>query len=100
MVCLSAFFLTLLAVTAAQGRSAAPAAIVSTSAPSSEISEGYTLKVWSGCAAVFSGGSTSPLFITDIRVDSLRERDRDLLEQGITVQSKTELLKLIEDFNS
>ena len=40
-----------------------------------------------------------PLEVTEIELDSLREHDRSLVEQGIEVDSQEALLELLEDLN-
>lgn len=41
-----------------------------------------------------------PAIITDISVENLRSVDRKMIEAGIEVSTKEEVLKLLEDFGS
>ena len=61
----------------------------------------YVLGEYSGCVAVFEPErSALPSRVTDIRVQLLPEADRLQLHDGIPVQTRRELLMLLEDFNS
>lgn len=61
----------------------------------------YVLGEYSGCVAVFEPEqSLLPSQVTDIRVGLLPEQDRDQLRDGIPVQTRRELLMLLEDFSS
>lgn len=62
--------------------------------------QGYVLKLYSGCIAVYGRGDDKPLFETDIRAESLRERDRVQLTSGIEADSYEEIVRLLEDYNS
>lgn len=51
--------------------------------------------------AVFDGGDLrNPLQITEIELDTLRSGDRALIEAGMTVSSREELVQLLEDLGS
>lgn len=69
-----------------------------TSAASSQ--EGYVLKEYDGCLALFRSGSSKPYRRLDFNVSMLTDFDRELLKNGIYVQTEAELNKLIEDFIS
>ena len=61
----------------------------------------YYLRECEGYIAVFSDlSSDTPLSVTDIETVTLTDADRDLLKNGIAAENKTELIKLLEDFNS
>ena len=61
----------------------------------------YFLKNREGYGAVDTGKRASELSdVTQIEVDGLRTADRALLEKGIPVVSRTELLTLLEDLGS
>jgi len=56
---------------------------------------------YEGNVAVFeSGDRDSPVAVTDIPLDSLRETDRALIEHGYPVGSREALLALLEDLGS
>ena len=57
----------------------------------------FFLKLENGEITVYKNGETIK---TGIAVPDLRQQDRLLLEQGISVSSYEDILKLIEDFNS
>ncbi|MBQ4312885.1 MAG: hypothetical protein IJC18_01625 [Clostridia bacterium] len=50
--------------------------------------------------AVYRAGSDAPLGILDVRFSDLPEEDRELLECGIMVENDSQLLAIIEDYNS
>lgn len=58
----------------------------------------YTLKEYDGKLAVFEADAAYPAEVFNILVSTLPESDRDLLKSGIPANSKTELLRLIEDY--
>ena len=61
----------------------------------------YFLKNREGYVAVYSGKSASELSgVAQIEVDGLRTADKAMLEKGIPVVSRTELLTLLEDLGS
>jgi hypothetical protein len=67
----------------------------------SEDTKTYVLRLSGDSVAIYlQGQEDSPLLVTDIRVQNLRESDRALLENGITVSSYDEILQLLEDLNS
>ncbi|MBE6949323.1 MAG: hypothetical protein E7456_05700 [Ruminococcaceae bacterium] len=73
-----------------------PVAAVETAA----VSEEYTIREHNGMVAVFRSGEDVPLLKTDIPVDGLRTADRELMERGIALESYTEVLYMLEDFDS
>ncbi len=62
--------------------------------------ESYWLRAYNGHIAVFFGDTDAPAIETTIKVESLRDVDRQKLEQGIEAASYEDVLKLLEDFGS
>ena len=63
--------------------------------------EGYLLADYGGSVAIFAAGDTeTPVEVTEISLDSLREGDRALIESGLAVSSGEELAALLEDLGS
>jgi len=63
--------------------------------------EDYLLGEYRGCVAVFEPGDVLlPSRVTDIRLELLPQADREMLRQGIPVESRREMLMLLEDFSS
>ena len=61
----------------------------------------YFLRAHDGYVAVYTGKRESELSdVTQIEVEELRTADRAMLEKGIPVVSRTELLTLLEDLGS
>ena len=61
----------------------------------------YFLKARDGYVAVYTGKRESELSdMTEIEVNGLRTADKAMLEKGIPVVSRTELLTLLEDLGS
>ena len=61
----------------------------------------YFLKAHDGYVAVYTGKRESELSdMTEIEVNGLRTADKAMLEKGIPVVSRTELLTLLEDLGS
>ncbi len=58
----------------------------------------YMLKTYNGRVTVFIDGE--PTIETDILLTGLRQNDREMLEQGIVVESYTDVLCMLEDFGS
>ena len=75
---------------------AGKAASVSAAAPKES---GFTLCAKNGCVAVLDPACDSPV-VTDIELATLREADRRLVEAGLAVGSREELLALLEDLGS
>ena len=66
-----------------------------------EIYAAYAANENEGYVAVYTGKRESELSdVTQIEVDGLRTADRAMLEKGIPVLSRTELLTLLEDLGS
>lgn len=60
----------------------------------------FVLRDYEGYVSVFAPGSDpEPLQITAIQTESLRQRDRELLQGGLTVGSREQLLMLLEDLS-
>ena len=61
----------------------------------------YFLRTHDGYVAVYSGKrEAEPSDVTRIEVDGLRLADKAMLEKGIPVVSRIELLSLLEDLGS
>jgi len=61
----------------------------------------YVLGEWEGKIAIFREGDIkSPLTITGIELNNLREADRALIRNGLIAATETELLQLLEDLGS
>lgn len=66
-----------------------------------EDSAEFYLRVSGGYVAVFTGRrEKEPVTVTAIEVSNLRGADRAMLERGIPVSDKNELLELLEDLGS
>ena len=60
----------------------------------------YVLGASGGNVAVYDRlDRRRPLEVTEIELDSLREHDRRLVEQGLEVDGKEALLELLEDLD-
>lgn len=66
------------------------------------VSEGsFVLGELDGNIAVFaSGNMQTPITITNIELDQLREADRSLISAGLVAGSESELMQLLEDLGS
>ena len=60
----------------------------------------YLVKEHNGVIAVFLNGESQPMIQTDIYVNGLRQTDRELIKNGIALESYTDVLCLLEDFDS
>lgn len=60
----------------------------------------YTLKEYRSRLAVFKNNDTLPFYLTNVFVNDLPKADRDDLSKGLTVKSRKELDRLIEDYCS
>lgn len=60
----------------------------------------YTLKDYNGKIAIFFDNNKSPSKVYDCYTSLLPREDRTAIESGITVYSKEDLIKLIEDYTS
>ena len=76
--------------------SAEPAAPVSFDGVQAE----YVIRDWKGYVSVFAPEDREPVQITAIETDSLRKADQALLEVGLTVGSREQLLLLLEDLGN
>ena len=64
------------------------------------LSAQFVLRDYRGYVSVFQPKDTrEPVQITAIRTDSLRRADQRLLEGGLTVGSREQLVLLLEDFS-
>lgn len=63
-------------------------------------SDAYLIKDFNGFVAVYYKDKETPALITDTPSLSLRVYDRELLDTGITVGSREELLRILEDLSS
>ena len=80
--------------------SAMPAEAPAAPAPESELSR-YILRESDGCVAVYRAeDALTPEQVTDIEVALLPASDRARLSVGIGVESRAELLCLLEDLGS
>lgn len=69
--------------------------------PEEPAAEAFIVTSLGGNVVVFRDlPETSPVIVTDIRTESLRRLDREMLETGITVHSHEEALRLLEDLGS
>ena len=62
--------------------------------------EGYILKGRDGYIGVYYRDHGHPIYITNIPLSSLRSIDREDIEAGLVVESRIELIKILEDFGS
>ena len=60
----------------------------------------YRLKACEGFVAVYSGKSDTKPVMTDIELSALRGADRAMIERGIPINDRQELLALLEDLGS
>ena len=77
--------------------SSVPAAGAEKSGNNEDGGEEYTMQLSDEAVTVSADGEEN---MTDIDPQLLREEDRRLLSEGVTVESYAEILGLIEDFNS
>lgn len=74
-----------------------PAEIVSYDGAAAE----YILRDYEGYVSVFDAANDrAPLQVTAIEVSALRQTDRDMLQGGISVGDREQLLLLLEDLGS
>ncbi len=73
-----------------------------TQPPTDKVSEAaeYYLRDCGGFIAVYRGASSTPIDVTDIETATLNDTDAELIQSGIPVQSRNELLLLLEDLGS
>lgn len=62
--------------------------------------EHFTLCARNGCVAVLDPALGETAVVTDIELATLRETDRKLIEAGLPVESREQLLVLLEDLGS
>lgn len=60
----------------------------------------YIIKEHNGVVAVFLNNENTPVIETDISITGLRQTDRQLLTNGIELENYTDVLYMLEDFNS
>ena len=93
---LLAAFAILCAVACARSFQRTEAAPVSYDGASAQ----FVLRDYRGYVSVFQPkDAREPVQITAIRTDSLRRADQRLLESGLTVGSREQLILLLEDFS-
>lgn len=61
---------------------------------------GYTIRSEGGVIVVYAKGDSSPLMVTDTRIALLPEEDKKRLYQGIDVDSRNALYRVLEDYCS
>jgi len=61
---------------------------------------GYIVRARDGFLSVYYKGRGYPVYISNIALISLRGRDREDAEKGITVATRRELIELLEDLGS
>ena len=71
-----------------------------TPAPVTAATERFTLCARSGGVAVLDPALGETAVVTDIELATLREADRKLIEAGLPVASREQLLALLEDLGS
>ncbi len=59
----------------------------------------YTVKEYQGKVAVFEKDSENPMDVLDVYVAQLPETDRTQLHDGIIIETKEKLARLIEDYD-
>lgn len=63
--------------------------------------DSFVLGEIDGNIAVFAGGDMeTPITVTNIELDSLREADRSMISDGLVAGSESELMQLLEDLGS
>ncbi|NLO48844.1 MAG: hypothetical protein GX111_11075 [Clostridiales bacterium] len=99
-----AFFSAIILLKSVSTNGAVPAAIETNVIVAEKVSENedkYILKEYQGSICIFHGDFQDiPAIITDISVNDLTTKDRELLFQGIVVYGREALLKLLEDYGS
>ena len=88
-------------ICAHQAAKTLPAASVKTELQSYDGAKAeFVLKDYEGYVSVFApGADPEPLQITGIQTESLRQNDRELIQGGLTVGSREQLLMLLEDLS-
>ncbi len=62
--------------------------------------EHYIIREYDKRIAVFEENGSSPLYVTEVYVSELPKADKKLMKEGIHVNSRKELTRLIEDYTS
>ena len=57
------------------------------------------LKEYNGKVALYDSNNTTPVSVYDIYIDSLPERDRKSLTEGIKIESEIHLDKILQDYD-
>ncbi len=74
---------------------------VNTTEPVTQTEElSYTIREYHGKIALFTGDNPKPDAVYDIFTSSLPDIDAQALKEGITVGTKQEAQKIIEDYTS
>lgn len=60
----------------------------------------YTLSDYKGKIALYKSGYAMPVEIYDVYVESLPQEERAKIESGISAQSDSEIIKIIEAYTS
>ena len=70
--------------------------------PSCSLAEAeYVLREYDGCVAVFASAvDKDPITLTDIEIETLRDADRQILNAGLAVADREELLTMLEDLGT
>ena len=61
---------------------------------------GYVIRGLDGYIAVYFRGRGHPVYITNVPVSNLPSVDRASVERGITVETRQEMIEILEDFGS
>lgn len=100
LLALTAAFCASYTIADVKGREEVPTGPVGLSATAQPGSEGFLLCARDGYVAVVDPTVGETAVVTDIGLDTLREADRSLIESGLRVDSREELLSLLEDLGS
>lgn len=79
---------------------AAHAGSLSAKVSASASSGGYLIKTYGGKVAVFTSGSGAPDQVFDVNVASLPQAEQTRLKNGFRVQTRDEMLAVIENYSS
>ncbi len=82
------------------GSSSAEVPAAETESSISAASVTYVVKTFQGKIGVFAGDPDTPIQTLNVEVATLPESDRQALEQGITVEGRDSLRRLLEDYES
>lgn len=72
----------------------------STSSSTSTTKRTYIIKSYNGKVAAFESGNDEPFRVTNILIDELPNKDREILTNGLEVDSQKELIAILEDYCS